>query len=175
MGPCVIALGTFDGVHLGHQALIKTAMEAARKMNALSAVFTFDGHPLQVLQPDAAPEPLMTNARRQALLDEMGLDVLVERPFTHEFAAQSPEMFVQKLVEAMHPVALVVGYNYTFGRRGAGNVDLLRQMGPQYGFQVIEISPVKADGQPVSSTRIRQLLREGKMSEVKRLIGREIL
>ena len=173
LGPCAVALGTFDGMHLGHQALIRTAISAAEEAGVCSAVFTFDGHPLQILQPEAAPEPLMDGESRRRFLADMGLDALVERPFTREFAALPPEKFIRNLTDTLHPVALVVGYNYTFGSRGAGTVDFLREMGREMGFRVIEIPPVEADGQPVSSTRIRQLLREGNTEAALRLLGRK--
>lgn len=171
MGPCTLALGTFDGLHLGHRALILTAVEEGRKRGVPAAVFTFDGHPLRLLRPECAPEPLLDAGSRREKLAAWGVDALVERPFTREFADLSAEDFVKTLIDRFHPVLCVAGFNYTFGKGGTGSGETLQKLGQKYGFDTVLVPAVTADGEVVSSTRIRRLLREGKTEEARKLLG----
>ena len=169
---CALALGMFDGVHLGHQKLSRTAVSLARAAGVPAVVDTFDAHPLQVLFPERAPQQLLTNGQRAERISQLGVDVLVMRPFTREYAAQPPEIFLRELCAALHPVDIVVGFNYTFGSRGAGNAELLRKMADELGYRLTVIEPVTAGNEPVSSTRIRRLIAEGDLAGAEELLGK---
>lgn len=168
---CVAALGTFDGVHLGHAHLIQCALKRAREKNLPAAALTFDRHPLSLIRPECAPVALTDRAEKQRLLSELGLDVLIEQPFTREFAAQSGECFLRNLCAKLHPAAIVIGYNHTFGRYGQGNAELLRALAPELGYEPVVLEPFVLEGAPVSSTRIRALLAEGERAQAERLAG----
>lgn len=168
---CVAALGTFDGVHRGHAHLIECALKRAREKNLPAAALTFDRHPLSLIRPECAPAALTTLAEKERLLADLGLDVLLEQPFTAEFAAQSAETFLRALCGQLHPAAIVIGYNHTFGQYGRGNADLLRDMAPVLGYEPVVLEPFVLEGAPVSSTRIRALLAEGKRAQAERLVG----
>lgn len=171
MGPCAVALGTFDGLHAGHQALIRRAAEEARRRSLACAVYTFDRHPLAVLAPEAAPKPLISQKERRDRLEKLGVDALIERPFTREFAALTPEAFARLLRDGLSPRLCVAGYNYSFGCRGEGNIRTLSALGKALGFEVIEVPAVRVDGEPVSSSRIRALLAAGRREEGERLMA----
>lgn len=168
---CAVALGMFDGVHLGHRRLIETAVALARADGIVSAVDTFETHPLQVLCPERAPVQLLTNDQRAQRMAELGLDVLVMRPFTLEYAAQPPELFLERLCDSLRPRHIVVGYNYTFGQRGKGDAALLEQLSGRFGYRLTVIEPVTVGGEPVSATRIRALLAQGRREEAEMLMG----
>ncbi len=162
----VIALGNFDGVHLGHRELIKKAIELADRIGGVPGVFTFDPHPMTVIQPDCSPPMLLTKEDKIRILSELGARVLIICPFSEEISRLSPEQFVRDiLVQKLRVKAVVVGYNYNFGYRGEGTPGMLAEFGRQSGFQVIIIPPVKHNETEVSSTLIRQLLLKGKVSE----------
>ncbi len=170
--PVCLALGNFDGVHKGHQLLIKTAVEKARGMGGQSVAFIFDPHPIQVLAPDKAPRLLITPDQKAELLEKIGLDTLIYAPFTREIAAWSPMDFVNMiLVNELHVREVFVGFNYTFGHRGAGTPELLEQMGEQLGFAVHIIAPVEYDGEPISSSLIRKALADGDVETAYNLLG----
>ena len=168
---CALALGMFDGVHIGHQTLIRTAVDLARQAGVPSVVDTFDVHPLQVLAPERAPKQLLTNAQRAGRIERLGVDVLIMRPFTREYASQPPEQFLRALCAALRPKHIVVGFNYTFGSRGAGNAALLESMADELGYRLTVISPVTEGGETVSSTRIRALIAEGDAAAAEKLLG----
>lgn len=168
---CTLALGMFDGVHLGHQKLIRTAVQLAEQAGVPCVVDTFDVHPLQVLFPERAPKQLLTNEQRAERIAQLGVDVLVMRPFTREYAAQPPETFLRELCAALHPVDIVVGFNYTFGSRGMGDVRMLAGMAQELGYRLTVIEPVTVDGETVSSTRIRKMLAEKDTSGAEKLLG----
>ena len=172
-GPCVLALGTFDGVHLGHQALLRRTAALSASLGLTAAAMTFDRHPLALLRPEMAPPALTTPEEKRRLMEKMGIGVLIEEPFTPECAALEPEAFARRAAACLAPRVLVVGYNYTFGRGGKGNPALLARCGEELGFSVEVVPPVTLDGAPVSSTRIRALLLAGKTDEAARLLGRE--
>lgn len=167
-----VGLGNFDGVHLGHQRIIKRLVEYARENQGTAAVFTFEPHPAMVLRPDAAPPLLLAPELKQRLIASFGVDILLAIPFTREFALLSPEAFVREVLCAeIGVVAVFVGYNYTFGHRGAGTPETLRELGARYGFTVEVIPPVLVGDQPVSSTLIRGLIAAGKVEEAQRYLG----
>jgi len=167
----VVALGTFDGVHLGHRALIARAKELAREHHALLVALTSDRHPLTLLKPDAAPAPLLSPDEKRACMETLGVEALVEQPFTADFAALPPDVFAGFLRDSLRPRAVVVGYNYTFGRGGRGDADALVRFAAQMGFAVEIIPAFCVDGEPVSSSRIRAALERGDAPGAAQLMG----
>lgn len=155
----VIALGMFDGMHLGHRALIRHTVETAERLQAVPAVYTFSNHPLTVL--GGAPEILTTSAQREACMRALGVRDVCMEPFTRTLADCSPEEFIDRLSVRWNIRALVAGYNYTFGKGGKATPEELTALGRARGFSVQVIPPVLLCGEPVSSTRIRKLLLDG--------------
>jgi len=171
--PTALAVGNFDGLHLGHQQILRRVLERARQENCIAAVLTFYPHPTQVLRPADAPALLMTLDQRLAAIAAMGLDAALVIRFDAEFAKISPEDFVRRYaVDTMHARMVAVGANFRFGHRQAGDVNTLADLGKRWNFQVESIAPVVADGVVVSSTAIRKNLREGRMEEAARMLGR---
>ncbi len=168
----VLALGTFDGLHRGHAALMAQARDLAALGGQRSAVFTFGSHPLAVLHPQKAPPMLTAPDEKARQVARIGVDALVMRRFDADFAALSPEMFVEHLVVALRPRGIVVGFNYSFGARGAGDAMLLRKLGDRHGFSVHVMRPVCWQGEPISSTRVREALLAGRMRAVRAMLGR---
>jgi riboflavin kinase/FMN adenylyltransferase len=167
----VVALGNFDGVHVGHQQLISSMVTEAKNINGTSVVFTFQPHPLQVLLGEA-PRMLISQQTKEAIFREMGVDVLLLIPFTEKFARLSPEEFIEKiLVEGLDAKSIFVGYNYTFGRNGFGTAKTLENEGSRYGFKVNIIKQVAVTEVPVSSTLIRNLLNSGEVEEAAKFLG----
>jgi len=168
----VIALGAFDGIHIGHQSILRQTIALAKSIQGKSMVFTFSNHPLSVLAPDRAPLKIGDNFSRKHILAELGIDILVDIPFTKKFAKISPEDFLQMLKENFAPKFIVSGPNYTFGYRGKGTTKMLLREGAQYGFQA-EIHPaVYLDGRMVSSTQIRKLIAGGDLLLANEYLGR---
>jgi len=168
-----VCLGTFDGVHLGHQEIFRQAKAIANGKNFLAAVFTFYPHPGQAVGR-AFSQTISTRKQRAALITASGIDLLVEHPFTSEFSALGPENFVRDiLLPQFRGATMVVGFNYTFGHRALGNVSVLRSLGEKYDFEVVEVNPVLVDGQVVSSTRLRRDIALGNMDAVRLCLGRE--
>jgi riboflavin kinase/FMN adenylyltransferase len=168
----VVAVGVFDGVHLGHRQILERAL--ARRHGDHCVVVSFDPHPDLVLSPKfhAAP-PLTPLSEKRARLIEMGVDALDVIPFTRELAALPPERFVSEYLISRHGMrALVVGQNFALGKGRAGNVAWLREHGARAGFEVEAVPLLELDGGPVTSTRIRGLLGEGRVAEAGRLLGR---
>jgi len=168
-----VAVGNFDGVHRGHQALVASAAAAARAGKGTSVVLTFDPHPARVIAPDAAPSALMTLDQKARTLAALGVQVLAVLPFTSEVAARTAEEFAVRVLHgALGAQAVVVGDNFRFGRRRAGDVAMLRQLGREHGFGVVEVAPVVVDGERVSSSRIRDALVRGDAAQAAALLGR---
>ena len=173
-GPSAVAIGNFDGVHLGHQRILVSAVTAARRAAMRSVALTFDPHPLSVVAPDRAPEPLASVSERTRLIRRLGVDRVVVLPFTVDLSRHSPRHFATKvLAETLRARTVVVGENFRFGRGGSGDVQDLKRLGGSLGFDVEIVDTVVVGGQPVSSTRLRHLVREGHVSEARRLLGRE--
>lgn len=168
----VVGLGNFDGVHTGHRKLIGSLVERARQVEGTAVVFTFDPHPLAVLNPGEAPPLILSPGIKRSIFAGLGVSVLILVPFTPEFARMSPEEFVDTVLYRHLGVHTVyVGYNYTFGHRGRGTPELLQKMGRELGFAVEVVSPVTVDGQPVSSTLIRSLLADGDIAGARKFLG----
>ncbi|MDI6709366.1 MAG: bifunctional riboflavin kinase/FAD synthetase [Thermoanaerobacterales bacterium] len=170
----MLGLGNFDGVHAGHQALIRALVQRCRVTGSVPGIFTFHPHPVAVLRPKDAPLLLLSPGTKQELMSRMGIDVFLSIPFDLEFARMQPEEFVRLvLVDELGVDGVFVGYNYTFGHRGAGDPPLLESLGMVMGFEVCVIPPVTIEGQVVSSTLIRRLLSEGKVRQAARYLGYE--
>ncbi len=166
-----IAIGNFDGVHVGHRALIAQARALAGR-EATAVALTFDPHPSAVVG-NGAPRAISSLDRRIELLGEAGLDAVVIEPFTRELAALAPDAFVDDiLVRALHARAVIVGYDFTYGAHRGGTTETLIAHGRRAGFEVAIVPAVEVDGVPASSSRIRALLGDGKLAEANRLLGR---
>lgn len=172
----VVTIGAYDGVHLGHRAVIRQVRERAAELGALSVVVTFDRHPASVVRPDAAPRLLTTPEQKIELLSQTGVDAVVVVPFSVEQAKETPVDFVTRvLVDCLRTKAVIVGSDFHFGHMRQGNVTLLREMGERHDFtcEPIVLIP-RADGvnEPVSSTAIRRALAGGEIDSATRLLGR---
>ncbi|MFB3738053.1 MAG: bifunctional riboflavin kinase/FAD synthetase [Candidatus Velamenicoccus archaeovorus] len=172
-GPTVVTVGFFDGVHLGHRAVIGRTVEAARERGARAAAVTFDRHPREILTPGREPRLLTTLERKIALIGSVGVDVLLVLEFTQAFSQMPAEAFVREvLVEGLHAVHVAVGGDFTFGHRAAGTLQTLRELGPPLGFTAEEVPPFELDGRRVSSSSIREALAAGDLSWPARALGR---
>lgn len=168
-----LALGTFDGVHAGHRAVIGRAIELARERGLTSAVVTFDRHPLTVVDPARVPRLLTSNEEKTRLIDELGPDELVLLPFDEHLAALTPARFCQDLLAgALGARVVVVGENFNFGAGGAGDAAQLRACGAVNGYDVEICTLVTEHGEAISSTRIRRLLHDGELEEVREILER---
>ncbi len=167
-----VTIGNFDGVHLGHQQLFAAVVEKARAADGTSVVITFDPHPLQVLLPGGI-KLISTYQQKEELIGQSGIDVLLVIPFTKEFAKTTAEKFVADLlVKKIGVKELVVGYDYAFGKGRSGNIDFLKQQGRLYDFPVTVVEACHLNNQLVSSTKIRELVKEGRMAAARELLGR---
>jgi riboflavin kinase/FMN adenylyltransferase len=173
-GPLFLAIGVFDGVHLGHQAVISTSAEHARAANGTPVVVTFDPHPEKILRPHAAPHLLTATPHKIALIRELGVAHLLIIKFDKQFAATEPEDFVQQMVEHSKPLReICVGHEWSFGKNRRGNLKLLNEFGARCDFGVVGIPPVTVNGELVSSTTIRQALEAGDLAKAAQMLGRE--
>lgn len=171
--PAVVTIGMFDGVHLGHQHLMARTVRVARRHRGRSIGVTFNPDPQRVLDPARAHPPLMPLRRRVALMRERGLDRVIVISFTRAFAALTPEQFVARiLVRRLQAQVVVIGANFAFGKNRRGDVALLRRLGARHGMRVITVPAVTRGGSPVSSSRIRRLVLDGRLPEAQRLLGR---
>ena len=168
-----VTIGNFDGVHLGHREILRRVVERARAQNLLATVVTFDPHPLRVLRPNDAPLLLLTLEQRLAEIERAGIDAVLVLRFDAELARLSAREFVERIVVGtLRTRAILVGENFRFGHRGAGDVTLLREFGREFGFAVECIDPVICRGEIVSSSAIRLAVCEGRLIDAGRLLGR---
>ena len=173
-GPLFLAIGVFDGVHLGHQAVISTSANHAKDADGTAVVLTFDPHPGKVLRPENAPHLLTATQHKIALIRDLGVAHLLVLHFDRAFAATSPEDFVLQLVENSKPLReICVGHEWSFGKGRAGNLALLKKLGEIHGFNVIGVEAVKVNGEVVSSTAIRQAIEQGNLVKATQMLGRE--
>ena len=148
-GRCVLTIGVFDGVHRGHAELISHAVKSGRSRGVPTVLMTFDPHPMEVVFPGSHPAQLTTLTRRAELVEETGIDVFLVMPFTADFMKLTPERYIHELlVESLHVVEVVVGENFTFGKKAAGNVNLLRKAGERFGFAVEGMTLVSENSEP---------------------------
>jgi len=167
-----VAIGNFDGVHLGHRALIERARELAEANHAVTVALTFDPHPSVLFS--AKPPPMISSlARRIELLGDAGADAVVVEPFTRELASRAPHVFIDEIViGALQARAIAVGYNFTYGQGRTGTTEALRKHGGHAGLEVAIVPAVEIDGAAVSSTRVRAHLAAGELASAERLLGR---
>jgi phosphoribosyl 1,2-cyclic phosphate phosphodiesterase len=169
----VIAIGNFDGIHLGHQRVLEYTLSRAKESGAVSTALTFEPPPLKILRPEAAPLRISTNQQRMEWFGAVGMEAAVVLPFTLELSQLSPEEFVEEiLIQQLQVRAIVVGDNFRFGHKQAGDVKFLREFGMRCGFEVVMHEPVALDGEIVSSTLIRKQISEGDVTHAARLLGR---
>jgi riboflavin kinase/FMN adenylyltransferase len=171
--PSAVALGAFDGIHLGHRAILGTAVTQARLHGLQALACTFDPHPIEVLQPERAPVPITTLDERLELIAETGIDTTVVVAFTRAVAKVEPEDFVGRVVVAtLKARDIVVGFNHRFGRGARGDAALLERLASELGFRAHVVPPMTVDGVPVSSSEIRAALQRGDLPKAARLLGR---
>jgi riboflavin kinase / FMN adenylyltransferase len=169
-----VTIGNFDGVHLGHQRIIRGVIDRSRDTATQSMVLTFFPHPARILRPEQAPPLLMTLAQRLDSFRKSGLDAALVLRFDAELAKVTAEDFVRKfLVDTLHARTVMVGSNFRFGHKQAGNVKLLEELGRRWDFEVQVVPPVIQDGIVVSSTAVRCAVREGRMKDAAHLLGRQ--
>jgi riboflavin kinase / FMN adenylyltransferase len=172
-GRSVVTIGVFDGVHRGHQAIIGHAVKRAHDLGMQSVVMTFDPHPAEVVRPGSHPAVLTEPVRKAELIEQLGVDALCVVPFTPAFSRLPAEAFVHDvLVEALHAAVVVVGDNFRFGHRAAGDVGLLERLGRSFGFTVEEAPLVSSDGVVFSSTYIRSCVDAGDVRAAAAALGR---
>jgi len=173
-GPLFLAIGVFDGMHLGHQAVISTSAEHARSVNGTPVVVTFDPHPEKVLRPQAAPHLLTATQHKIGLIRDLGVGHLLIIAFDRQFAATEPEDFVKQLVKHSKPLReICVGHEWSFGKNRRGNLGLLKKLGAQFDFEVVGIPPVTMNGELVSSTAIRHAVQTCDLRKAAVMLGRE--
>lgn len=169
----ILTMGNFDGVHFGHQYIFRLVKERARYVGGTAMVLTFDPHPQRVLAPRKEFFLINHIEEKINIIRKIGIDVLICLPFTKEFAARDPKEFVRStLVDMLHVNEIYVGYNSRFGRQQTGTPEILSTWGEEFGFRVTIVPPVRSHGHIVSSTKIRQLLREGIVEEAAKLLNR---
>ena len=173
-GPLFLAIGAFDGVHLGHQAVISTSTLHAQKAGGTPVVVTFDPHPAKVLRPNSAPHLLTATQHKIILIRDLGVAHLLVQHFDPQFAATPPEDFVRQLVTQARPLReICVGHEWSFGKGRAGNLALLKQLGTIYHFEVVGVPAVTVNGEVVSSTTIRRAIADGDLIKATQMLGRE--
>lgn len=168
----VATIGVFDGLHLGHQAIVKRVVQRAREMNGTAILLTFSPHPQKIISPADAPSLLQLPAQKHRLLEEMGLDILVRFPFSRQVSRFSPERFVRDVLGSHGVREIHVGSNFRFGYGRAGDFKTLEAMGGHFGFDVYSIDSVRFRGRRVSSTVVRKLLGQGRVALCRRLLNR---
>jgi riboflavin kinase/FMN adenylyltransferase len=170
----VLTIGNFDGVHKGHLALFDKVKERAKAIAGQSVVMTFEPHPLKIMRPANGPQLITHTGQKLELIEKAGIDVIVCVSFDREFAAIPARDFVNSiLVKKIGIKEIVVGYDYTFGHNREGDINLLREIGNDFGFVVHLVGPIEIDHTLVSSTSIRRLVQEGRLEEARVLLGRD--
>ncbi len=173
--PCpVVAIGNFDGVHIGHQIIFRQAAQMARDRMGTAIVFTFEPHPLKIIAPKRVP-PLLTSFRQKMeLIEECGIDMVVCADFTRQFADQQPRDFAKDILVGLIGVEeIVVGFDYAFGRGREGTISYLQKMGEEFHFNVHVVEPIKLRDHLVSSSHVRELIEEGNVKAARGFLGRD--
>ena len=173
LGPTVVSVGNFDGVHCGHKQVLKEVVQRARAIGAKAVGVTFDPHPARILRPDVAPKLITPQPRKEALLAECGLDALLVIPFTRDFSMTTAAGFARNILAAkLRAVEVHEGENFHFGHKAQGTTGRLAELGREFGFEVKSYPVMMLRGSPVSSSHIRVLLAAGKVSRARHLLGR---
>jgi riboflavin kinase/FMN adenylyltransferase len=169
----VLTLGVFDGLHLGHQMIMQKTVERARQTKAVPTAITFDPHPRAVLHPENAPPLLQTLDQRLAAFEFLGIEQTIVIHFDKEFARQDAEVFLRDIVhERLQAKEVYLGKGFAFGKNRGGNIELLKEMSKKFGFFADEVPEIRLRGQRISSSKIRELLKEGKVNLARRMLGR---
>lgn len=170
----VLALGFFDGVHLGHQALLKETKIIGENLKCKTGVMTFKEHPLELIFPNYTPWLITSNTEKESMIQEFGVDYVFLNPFTEKLMKLTPEKFITDyLLKKYNVKAVVVGFNYNFGYKGSGTTEILIELGKKYGFSVEILPPFIINTHSVSSTFIRELISCGQVDEIKTFLGRD--
>ncbi len=171
-GPCVLAIGNFDGVHAGHREILRRVAAIARERDFIPAVLTFDPHPARVLAPERAPKLIGTIRQRLRRMEAEGVEAAMLLPFSTDLARLSPEQFVRSILsDTLHTRVVIVGEDFRFGHKQAGDIRTLRTLGERFGFEVESAGVILQGGQRISSTAIRQLIQNGQVSRACRMLG----
>ncbi len=170
----VLAIGVFDGLHVGHQKLVKAAVRKAKALGGPAVVMTFSPHPVQVLKPKKYLPFVVSLSHRLQLIEQLNADICIVVQFTKRFSQQTARQFIKKyLAEHIQPKEVFVGGDFRFGQNRQGTLDYFKEVGKEYGFNVNTVSPVGAGGKKIGSSRIRHLITEGRLSIAKRYLGRD--
>ncbi len=171
--PTVLTIGVFDGLHLGHQRIMATVVKRAKIVDAVPTAITFDPHPRAVLYPEKAPPLLQTLDQRLANFKVLGIEQAIVIRFTKEFANQDAKIFLREIIhERLQAKEVYLGHGFAFGKNRGGNIELLKMMSKELGFCADEVAEVKLRGKRISSSKIRQLLNEGRVNLARRMLGR---
>ncbi len=171
--PTVLTLGVFDGLHLGHQKIMQTVVDRSKAVNAVPTAITFDPHPRSVLHPENAPPLLQTLDQRLANFEVLGIEQAIVIRFDRDFAGQDAEIFLRDIIhDRLQAKEVFLGKGFAFGKNRGGNIDLLRRMSAELGFFADEVAEITMRGQRISSSKIRELLKGGKVNLVRRMLGR---
>jgi riboflavin kinase/FMN adenylyltransferase len=173
VGPTLLSVGNFDGVHRAHQSVLKEIVERARAEGANSMAVTFEPHPIRILRPDAGLKLLTPTPEKVRLLADTGLDAVLLLPFTRDLSLMTPHQFAHDVLKkCLHAKEVHEGYNFHFGHKAQGTVEMLAQFGRELEFSVKEYPEMRLRGEPVSSSHIRRLMQEGRVSRARHLLGR---
>lgn len=167
-----VAIGKFDGLHLGHQQLIHELVEYSQEAGLVPAVITFDRHPKALLDPANCPRPILGPVQKANLMADSGVEILLTLPFTHELSSLSPREFIEQVIAPLSAQMIFVGQGFRFGNHGLGTIADLRNFGPEFGFRVREVANVEVSGRKISSTDLREILDAGKVEVASLLLGR---
>jgi riboflavin kinase/FMN adenylyltransferase len=167
-----VAIGKFDGLHLGHQQLLHELVEYSQEAGLVPAVITFDRHPKALLDPENCPRPLIGPKQKAQLMSDAGVEILLTLPFTAELAGLSPRDFIEQVISPLGAQMIFVGQGFRFGTHGTGTITDLREFGPEFGFRVREVAHVQAAGRKISSTDLRAILDAGKVEVASLLLDR---
>ncbi|WP_163192654.1 bifunctional riboflavin kinase/FAD synthetase [Clostridium thermarum] len=170
-----IALGSFDGLHLGHMSLIQKCIQLSKQHNGNSMVYTFKDHPLTVVNPNNVPKLLMDNASKREILQDVGIDILCLVEFNRKVMQTTAENFVIELLTKYNMGGVVVGFNYRFGHKNQGDVSLLQELAPKYNFMVEVMNPLDFNGELISSSRIRNLVEYGDITQANKMLSRPFM
>lgn len=171
-GPTLVSIGNFDGVHRAHSNVLRQIVDRARPQGAKAIAVTFEPHPVRILRPDSGLKLITPTAEKLRLLEASGLDAVLLLPFGRDLSLMTPRQFAEKILwRRLHAREVHEGYNFHFGHKAAGNVDMLAEFGREMGFEVKVYPEMKLRGEPVSSSHVRKLLGEGRVSRARHLLG----
>ena len=170
-----VALGSFDGLHYGHLSLVRKTVELAREKNGKSMVFTYKNHPKTIIKPDSVPKIIMDLDTKLEYLEEENVDIVILRSFTKEFMSMEAEDFIKLLCEDYNVKGIVVGFNFRFGHKNLGDVELLKKLQDKYGYKLYIIDQYNYESEVISSTRIRKSLVEGNVSKATEMLSKPYL